>query len=280
MVLVNENGKEIRRVGSAIIKDRCRDGALGKVDAISFSEFKRLGPLAGNILLSEAYREKGNRMRQVLSGEGMTEIIQENGKTQALVKIFFDGSEKIAKIETDYYETFFNALAGLEITKSDIQIFIWAATKFEQRELLGDDMGNFLSALINRCSEDDIHLYVEALPFKISTLGNHNTKRVTIYGSLGSLIAMNMLSGKFVVYGDVNDIAIGQKGGRAVVNGDVLGSPGFGQDNLGDQMEAGDVVINGNIYCGLPTNASGGNIFQYGRQLVRNGGIIARPENR
>ena len=243
-------------------------------------------------------------------GEEMRQKVKENGKAQALLKVFEKGvAMSEAGMCDDPYETATKALRRFKITENDIHAFLHAASKIPPFNLIGSHMGNFLSVLINQCVDDDLHISLEPFPFKLSEVGVNNTKKVTIYGDLGNCIALSMSSGEFTVYGNVEAVADRLEGGKVIVYGNVHG---FGaRDLVGDEMSAGEIIINGNInhsseyifkfphmYGGkirvngkihhplaqdtrqVSKNSDGGNLFQYDRQLFKDGKRTGDAKNK
>jgi formylmethanofuran dehydrogenase subunit C len=51
------------------------------------------------------------------------------------------------------------------------------------------------------------------------------------------------------------------------------------EEGLGHYMKGGTIHVNGNIKS-LGPGITGGNIFQYGRQLVKDGVVIDQPQNK
>jgi len=115
---------------------------------------------------------------------------------------------------------------------------------------------------------------------------------LTAYGSAGMQAASNLQGGDVVVNGNVGYEA-GEmlEGGSLTINGDagadlgkmmrsgIITLNGNAGIWLADQMKGGTINVNGKISL-LGDKIKGGNIFQNGRQLMKDGKIIAQPENK
>jgi len=134
---------------------------------------------------------------------------------------------------------------------------------------------------------------------------------IILQGNATSHIGYGMESGTIEVFGSVEDNAgyfmhggsltvnrnAGIYTGNSMQNGNITinGSCGKGAGHnmyggiitingnagarLGYEMNGGTIIVNGNILS-FSTNIKGGDIFQFDRQIVKGGKIIAPPQNR
>jgi hypothetical protein len=156
---------------------------------------------------------------------------------------------------------------GISYTPKDIENFSKSlaychaqhghCTRLGHANMFDEKVGVFLSALMNAGKSKRFRIFAMGLPFKIRCLGAENTKIITVFGDLGENTGIRMHSGRLTVHGSV--------GG-----------------NVGSNASGGDIRINGNIR-NLPWGSSFDdsnrkvNIFQYDRQLVKDGKIIGLP---
>ena len=139
--------------------------------------------------------------------------------------------------------------------------------------------GLFLSALIERCREKEIVLFMPPDMPEVVGFGYRNTKDVKVMGDLGPYGGQEMRSGKLIIEGDameypgekmrggtlkVSGIAygdIGEKmeGGTLEVCGEVWGS-------VGHLMKGGEIILHGS-YRELSAHRFGGKIFNHGKEI-------------
>jgi len=135
--------------------------------------------------------------------------------------------------------------------------------------------GGILSSLIQSSKETNFEIHTlnfnkDGAPI---ILGYKNTKNIVVHGNLGYLSFNGMISGTVVVYGDcAAHFAPLMKGGEITVYGNVGAM-------LGEYMSGGTIRVYGNI-DGISENRWTCNIFQYDRQIVKNGETIDTPINK
>jgi hypothetical protein len=218
-----------------------------------------------------------------------------------------------------YYHKAFNyakilqKLRLLDYTAADLAYFTQnLLQKHEHHPKFSGAAGHVLSGLINACKSPDIVIFTETLTVKIDNLGVCNEKNLTVYGDVGkqfcaamkkgnavhygdsgNRLALRMAGGTLVTYGSTGtDAALNLQGGDVVVNGRAgyqageqleggsLTINGDADGFVGQWMQKGIININGKTGHFILENAKGGDIFQFGRQIAKNGKIIAEPVNK
>jgi len=108
--------------------------------------------------------------------------------------------------------------------------------------------------------------------------------KICIIGSVRDDVGKNMSNGEILVKGNVlGDVGGGMTGGAIKIVGNVLGVVGAG-------MHDGTIIVNGSIASLWQFDKNrfdphgnffpGGNVIQYGRQLVKDGNLSAQPEKK
>ena len=196
--------------------------------------------------------------------------------------------------------------ASKRYAAADIGAFSLGLAKFQTHGNFSDWAGFFLSAMINASKDKDFFLDVSHLDVPINYIGASNTKNVTVHGDVGDFAGIAMRSGALTIHGNVGSF-LGRymrqwfySNGKLPVLGNVLsallGVASFRQPGVievfGDvryispDIILGTIKVNGNIEdvdeLGPFSHSLPGrcNIFQYGRQLVKHGKIIAHPMNK
>jgi len=197
--------------------------------------------------------------------------------------------------EKDYYILTLKAIRGIEFTAKDIQALIPIMAEYNSEPGFDHAAGYFLSALANSAREKSILLDIRVLETKLVSLGRFCTKELTITGNAGDSFGFGMRRGKLtlngncgeytglfmnngelVVNGDSGDVTgYGMKKGILTVNGNCFGRVGGEAQFMGDDLV---IRINGNIRSIY--SVTSGNIFQYDRQIVKDGNEIAKIENK
>ena len=136
--------------------------------------------------------------------------------------------------------------------------------------------GVFISVLLNECFKEgyfkSVEIDVRNAP-DIRHLGHKNEAILTIHGDTGGGLGVAAVAGSITLNGNTDSAAgFAMQGGEVIVNGSAGTDTGY-------YMYGGTLRINGNIES-LSTQIIGGDIFQFDRQLVKNGKIIAQPENK
>jgi len=153
----------------------------------------------------------------------------------------------------------------IKYSPSDVDLFVSVslpalmktAMKDQASQIMSDwcaqYTGQFISALINSSPDSDFTLHIDAVPQPIGFLCYMNVKNV-------------------IVFGDVNDsFAYCMEGGNIRVEGNA--------ELINNDIQGGKLSVNGKI-AGVSDRINHGNVFQYDRQLVKDGKIISQPENK
>ncbi len=179
-----------------------------------------------------------------------------------------------------WYDSAVSVLEGITIHSRDVErfnLFLIAYQDYQYFQLLS---GLFLSALIN--SSQDTNFTIETKHFSqsdyppaIYCLGYRNTKNIIIKETAVFLggIGDEMQSGTIEVSSTVHSVGMKMKGGKIVVNANVL-------HYVASEMEGGEVIINGNVGGGKLLHVSGdiiddGIVIFVGAGMT-NGNIIIR----
>ena len=124
-------------------------------------------------------------------------------------------------------------------------------------------MGYYLSALCNKCPDDEISLNF-FLDKTFWDFGYKNTKKLLVNGNLGSSIGAYMRKGELIVNGTVeSDLGECMKGGRIIVNGTAW-------VNVGHYMSGGEIHLNGD-YTSISRETEGGHIYHNGKRIIKEG---------
>jgi formylmethanofuran dehydrogenase subunit C len=108
-----------------------------------------------------------------------------------------------------------------------------------------------------------------------------NWKNVRIFGGVGDNFAHNS-RGSITVFGSVGNNAASEFGSSPITLPNfpaILDIRGDAGANLGSCMCGGEIRVSGKIKS-LASFITGGNIFQNGVQLVKDGKVIAQPISR
>lgn len=160
----------------------------------------------------------------------------------------------------DTYRPPSDCLKGLDYDAGDVEKFCVAIADFQDYFLnidgsvntsRSEDLGRFISALVNDGKDDDYVIITRHLRMPIHHLGYQNTKNVTIEGDAGNLLGTDMEDGTIRVKGNVGEYAgCGMKGGRIAMNN--AGA------EAGYQMKGGEILIEGNAGRCLGTGMEDG----------------------
>jgi hypothetical protein len=140
--------------------------------------------------------------------------------------------------------------------------------KYEHERL--EMFGRILTALISACVEDKFTLDLSKAGFHLMDIRIRKGKDVALVGSFGKGMYAEM-TGKLTIVGDVVDVGLILVGGEMDVHGNSFGKTGY-------FMVFGTIRVFGNI-ASLGNPDGFGNIYQYERQLVKDGKIVAQPIN-
>ena len=199
-----------------------------------------------------------------------------------------------------------------------LELFSMVLPKYAGFDLFSIVPSIFLSWLIHTGRHTDYTLHLESTGASMDYLCEANWKKVRIFGDVGDHFADDS-GGAIAVHGSVGNNAANHFGSRLSLicmpileiyggAGHSLGSGCHGCTiilhgscgdeagnylgpgakliikgnagwKLGSYMHSGEIHVSGNIQS-LGSEITGGNIFQNGRQLVRNGKIIDKPINK
>ena len=162
--------------------------------------------------------------------------------------------------------------ASRKYSSADIYAFSLQLAKFQDEEFFHDWAGIFLSALINTSKDKEIRVCTSHLESEISALGFLNHKDIVVEGNGGSHLGIFMWKGSIIVNSTSNCIGRYMRGGKITVNGD-------GGEVVGCDLKGGEIWVNGNIIS-LSDLIDGGNVFQRGRLIVKDGERIGRLRNK
>ena len=172
-----------------------------------------------------------------------------------------------------YFESL-KTTQALKPSARDIELFSIGLVKFQEIPDFNYISGIFLSALVNSSEDSDFSIRTKDLSRTLQFLGFKNTKNMVVHGSVGDHFGCDMVRGRVEVNGNAGHyFGVKMVGGSQILNGNVIG--GW----LGDNMNAGNITVYGNIRD-LSEHVLGGNIFQRGRQLVKDGEEIDIIENK
>ena len=218
-----------------------------------------------------------------------------NQELLALEKTYLDVLHKYQKWHNihDIETLSLKAIGSQTFEKDAIELFSEVSlVKFQEHWNFSQSAGIFLSALVNSCKEDNFTIRLCNILATIDSFGFKNRKNVvvfgdqrdnfgqymengslTLYGNAQHALGSNLGGGSIIIHGNVGTICAFQvKNGEIIVNGNSGGLTGA-------KMQGGSLTVNGRI-SSLDSDLKGGNIFQYSRQLVQDGTVIAQPENK
>ena len=178
----------------------------------------------------------------------------------------------------------------LQCKSKDITAFSLAVLpKFEKTARFSEMAGLFISAIINTRKEKDFLIDLSWAGTPIRYIGYRNAKNIVVKCEtsddagqsmeVGSIeifgnarwLGSGMKDGKIILHGNATTVGNGMSGGEIIVNGNIE-STGI--------ISGGRVVVNGNITAFVEHSLLfGGDIFQFDRQLMAKGKLIAKPEN-
>jgi len=195
----------------------------------------------------------------------------------------------------------------IEYCARDVEQFSLALEQYQSEDGFPYWAGMYLSALINHCQNKYIPITTTHLEDLYSIGFMNEGRTLVITGDGGFNLGSYMSAGRIVVTGDVadhvGDEIIGgeihiqgsagnflgdrMRGGKIVVNKDagkglgrwmsdgeivVQGSAGY---NVGDSISGGEIRVEGD-YLGLSFDTEGGDIYQKGIQIVKDGMVIRK----
>ena len=216
--------------------------------------------------------------------------------------------------DDDFKKDMKNIAGNLQCGQSDIQQFLENFSLFLGLEDLNARAGLFLSYIINASKEPEIMLSVKNAP-GLDYLGYQlNDKKLYVIGDVGDYFGHSAYYCTLAVFGntgiaagyEMGDLIFSKELSRLCIHGNA--GPDAGLDmNTGIITVDGDAIgigkgsgklseihVGGNIYPGYVNflkydiqkgkfvSSSYGlcNLFQRGRQIVKEGEIIAQPENK
>ncbi len=180
------------------------------------------------------------------------------------------------------YPRILEKIRNIECTSKDIEDFSIVLSEFQGESRFSSKAGLFLSALINKCKEDDFVIHTTHLYESIVFIGYHNTKNITVDGHVGNWIGAEIESGTIMVDGDAHDyVGYHMAGGSIVVEGNAGAAVGSDLQNgsitirgnaraVGDDMRGGEIHVDGSL--GYIRAFFGGKIFHRGELIWPKGG--------
>ncbi len=214
------------------------------------------------------------------------------GLVEKLKKLWEESEKEIKKMEVDEVFSFISSLSLPEtshifledISNKFLKEFDWK--RFKERKFLGDDLGLFLSAFLEKNIKNhilsqknegiefekikpvEVCLKVKEIPIILNFLGYQNPKKLllTIEGDCGLNTGEKMQGGKIIVEGDCND-GTGSEMQEGEINikgncrnwtgykiqGGRINVEGNCRDWTGNRMRGGRIIVKGD--CG---NYTGG----------------------
>jgi formylmethanofuran dehydrogenase subunit C len=139
-----------------------------------------------------------------------------------------------------------------------------------------------LSALINKSDESNFEFYLGGVSGQLNGLGQSNEKKLIFHGDVRSNLGVEMKKGKITLFGNAGkNVGIRLKNGEIEVFGDA-------GERVGYDADGGTIRVHGNIESlgwfdlkeGPMVMLGKENIFQYDRQLIKDGNQIAMPINK
>jgi hypothetical protein len=225
------------------------------------------------------------------------------------------GHEEIARIFTEcnrefhtddsrlqFYAGATARLSRIDYSELSIQGFVSELSGQTANENTGVLTGLFLSALVNSCKYDNFTLNLEHFPYKIFFFGYENTKSVIVRANELGDVGRKMKGGNLEVFATVIDagnrmedgtlvirndafifenFAYEMTGGKVEVHGDVRLTPKYEElaEPVGKRMDGGAIHIFGKLFGILPEDATGGDIYQFDRLLMKDGKVIDKPNS-
>jgi formylmethanofuran dehydrogenase subunit C len=187
--------------------------------------------------------------------------------------------------QTKRYLDLVDAVRCIECTAEDIEAFSIAIVGLlreddfldKNRFCISSLIGLYMSALINSSEERDFRIHTQHLGFHPAYLGYRNEKNLTILGSTGHCLGLDMLAGSITVEDDVEGkVGKNMRGGAIAIQGNVFGEVGSGmrggeilvdgdaEYDIGGKMSGGNITIRGDVAHNLGKEMKGGSILVAG----------------
>lgn len=161
----------------------------------------------------------------------------------------FRSSYHTASNLEEHYQEAVEAIRGIEYTAEDVEKFSVALDDFPDDRCIYENLGYFLSALVNEGSDRDYTIHTRHWAKLPDILGYKNTKNLTIEGDVGDFLGYLMQEGKILLKGTARDL-------------------------IGSNMIGGEIHIEGDIISFISDKIEGGRIYHKGRLIVENGTIL------
>ncbi len=199
----------------------------------------------------------------------------------------------LLELELWYYKTICKSLKSIEVDSTAIESFSLALISFQGEESFPTKAGLFLSALINKCKDEEFVIHTSHLDQRINSLGYRNTKHIMVKGDVDQYLGCEMKRGSIQVDGDAwGKAGSNMRGGLISINGRAgydLGCEmsggrisvfGDGGERIGRKMRGGAIEVFGNGSDGTGQMMDGGTItvrgntrFELGLDM-KNGVVI------
>ncbi|NYZ74133.1 hypothetical protein H0O00_03245 [Candidatus Micrarchaeota archaeon] len=151
------------------------------------------------------------------------------------------------------YPEMLKIVKKLRYSAKDVENFSVALAEFRDEKGFSDSAGLFLSALINSGTDSDYVIHTNHWGVPV-TIGEYNTKNITVNGDAGNHLGFAMNGGSIIVNGNARWHPGGlMRGGSIIVNGDA----GW---YVGLNMRGGSITMNGDAGKGAGAGMRGGEI--------------------
>jgi len=234
-------------------------------------------------------------------GQERNQLVKESGTKMKLIGAFLIALEHSGPEESEEhdYAACISALKGIKFTSKDIcdfpkDAFSFGSSAGYEDGVVSTALGLFISSLVNTCDQKRFSIDLRGGP-RLDYLGYMCCKQLTVHGNVGGCTGISLANGHLVVNGNAEDnTGIFMYGGKITINGNVgAGVGGYMCSGLitvngkcfgtvgGDSIDNGSVIrINGNIVGQIYSNMGGGDVYQYGKRLVKDGVKIHPIENK
>ncbi len=162
------------------------------------------------------------------------------------------------------YEYALKSIENLNYGQDDIEEFCAEMDSSQKIPyIISGPSGIFISALINRCSDDKIVLRVEDFQRTFHFLGYRlpEGKSLILQGDVGDFIGAGLSGGYLFVEG-----CAGNWLGAGMINGKIFVKEHVGQ-KTGEWMRGGEIHVDGQIQS-IGRHRFGGRIFRHGKLVI------------
>lgn len=170
--------------------------------------------------------------------------------------------------DTGLFQHLYPAIKDMVYSSKDVTDFSVTLARFQEVYNFDVNAGTFLSALVNKCKDEEITIITEHLSTPVGYFGYKNSKNVVIKGNVGDTIGYEMEGGTIKIEGNArHNVGRDLRGGAIIIEGNA-------GEFVGNCMGGGEIYLNGD-YCSIGKTRFGGTIYHKGKILVKDGKTMA-----